>query len=302
MLYLTLRQYEYITAIARHGSLSAAADVLNVSQPALSVALSRIESHLGQTLFLRRRGAALTATPQGRDFVARAEAVLAQAADLENPDGDARPAQSLTLACFYDLAPFALAPALSALKAHMPHMDVHYRVGQFQDLIDALLQGQADLALTFDLGLDAGFDRHVLHHLTPHVLVPPDHPLTRARDVMLADVARYPLILSSEGLSARHVLGLFQTRTLRPLIAHRAAALEIMRSLAAHGEGVGISYSTPPGHHSYDGKPLVALPISETDAREPVILTRLGTGAMMPAVAEAMTALRDLRIGTAPPV
>ena len=56
MLYLTLRQYEYVCAVGRHGSLSAAAAALNVSQPALSAALTKIESHLSQPLFMRRRG------------------------------------------------------------------------------------------------------------------------------------------------------------------------------------------------------------------------------------------------------
>ncbi len=42
MLYLTLRHYEYICAVAQHGSLTAAAEALHVSQPALSTALVKL--------------------------------------------------------------------------------------------------------------------------------------------------------------------------------------------------------------------------------------------------------------------
>ena len=73
MLYLTLRHYEYVCAVARHGSLSAAAAAVHVSQPALSAALSRIEDHLGYALFRRRRGSALAMTPQGRAFAPRGQ-------------------------------------------------------------------------------------------------------------------------------------------------------------------------------------------------------------------------------------
>ena len=52
MLSTTLRQLDYACAIARHGGLTAAAEALHVSQPALSVALAQIERQLGQQLFL----------------------------------------------------------------------------------------------------------------------------------------------------------------------------------------------------------------------------------------------------------
>ena len=47
-----------------------------------------------------------------------------------------------------------------------------------------------------------------------------------------------------------------------------------MRSLAANGEGVGISYTNPPGKFSYDGKPVHTARISDKEAVEPIILAR----------------------------
>ena len=52
MLYISLRQYEYIVAVAEAGSLTRAAEHLNVSQPSLSVAITRVEERLGALLFL----------------------------------------------------------------------------------------------------------------------------------------------------------------------------------------------------------------------------------------------------------
>jgi DNA-binding transcriptional LysR family regulator len=296
MLYLTLRHYEYVTAIARHGSLSAAANVVNVSQPALSVALSRIETHLGHRLFVRRQGAPMVLTPRGRVFVDRAGDVLAQAARLENPDAPGPAISRLSLGVFVDLAPFLLAPALVRLRETLSDVTVTYRVDDFQGLTAALLKGQIDLALTYDLGLDAGFDRRVVDHAAPYALVSTGHPLLTRTSISLADLASFPLVLFQEGLSAQHMLSLFRQHGLNPNVAHRADSLEIMRSLAAHGEGVGITYAVPPGSTSYDGMPVHAIKIADEQASEPIILTRHGTDPAEPVLTKAMAVLSDLMI------
>ncbi|AVO38147.1 LysR family transcriptional regulator [Pukyongiella litopenaei] len=291
MLYLTLRHYEYVAAIYRFGSLSAAAEQVNVSQPAMSAALTRIEAHLGHPLFVRRRGAAMKPTPQGRRFAEQAEALLAHAARIENPSHPRPPATRLHLGCFVDLAPFVLARALALLRTALPETTVTFQAPRFEVLIAGLHKGRIDLALTYDLGLDAGFGRYPLFRMRPRALVAADHPLAARAQVSLAELARYPLILSEEGLSAQHVLGLFRRQGLVPVVAHRAATLELQRSLAAHGEGAGISYAAPRGGTSYDGMPLVSLPVQDPETEEPVILARHGTGPADPLVADAISVL-----------
>ena len=293
MLYLTLRHYEYVCAVANQGSLSAAAAVLHVSQPALSAALSRIEDHLGQPLFVRRRGAPLALTPQGRDFAKRAQSLIDQAAQLETKNAQPLVTRKLTLGCFADLAPFLLAPALRLFASRLPDLAISPRVADFAELTEAMLHGEVDFALTYDLGLDAGFHRETLTHRFPHALMPPDHRLAQAASLSLDDLAEEPLILSQEGLSVQHMLNLFKSRGLAPRISHRAASLELLRSLAANGQGIGISYSAPPSGQSYDGKPLASIPIQDPQAQEPIILVSHGRPAPDSHLAAAQSLLRD---------
>ncbi len=294
MLYISLRQYVYVCAIGRHGSLSAAAQHLNVSQPALSNALTRVEEQLGYPLFARKRGAAMTLTPQGRNFIDDAESLLASAARLENATDTVSAKATLRLGCFVDLAPFLLARALRHLRHTMPDVAVSYRVDDFQGLISGLIDGRIDLALTYGLSMDAAFTRHTLFTNTPNAFMSPHHPLALRTQVSLKDLSAHPLILSNEGLSAQHVLGLFRQIGQNPTIAHRAASLEIQRSLAAHQEGIAISYATPPTDISYDGMPLLCLPVSDPIAAEPVVLARHGTGPADPQTAAAESALTEL--------
>lgn len=285
MLSITLRQLEYAVAVRRAESVTLAAERLHVSQPALSVALAQIEAHLGKPLFLRRPGGPMLATGFGRAFLDRAEAVLADMALLTETA-----AAPVTLACFEDLAPLILAPLLARARAHCPEIRITPLVAGFEVLADHLARGRADLAITYDLGLDAGFARQEIARLGPHAVLAADHPLAGRPSLSLADLARQPLILADQGLSVGHMRALFTRAGLTPQIAHRAASLELMRSFAANGLGVGLSYTRPAPAQSYDGQDLVARPVDDAGPGEPVVLVRHRANPL-PASADRLAAL-----------
>jgi DNA-binding transcriptional LysR family regulator len=285
MLSTTLRQLEYACAIARHGGLTAAALALHVSQPALSVALAQVERQLGQPLFLRRPGGPLVPTPFGRGWLAAAEAQLDAVAGLMS--GAVRSAP-LRLAMFEDLAPILLAPLLA--ETDLP---LTPRVMGFEALTDALLQGQADIALTWDLGLPPAIGRLVLIRLPPQAVLAADHPLARRTSLTLSDLAAEPLVLTDQGLSIGHMRALFAQRGLAPRIAHRCATLDLMRSFAANGLGVGLSYAQPAPRESPDGKALVVVPVTDA-GREPLVLAHPVSGADPPGHAQLRAILTHL--------
>lgn len=291
MLYLTLRQYEYIAAVARAGSLAAAAAQLNVSQPSLSVALSQVEARLGRKLFHRGKGLPVRPTPAGETYLSAVEVLLAQARRLEDPGRhDHAVTGRLTLGIFDDLAPFHLCPILTALGQAMPDIEVRHRTGNFETLAREMLEGRIDLAVSYDLGLDASFSRTPLMQMRPHALVAANTPLACDPSVALQGLARHPLILFEEGLSVRHMLGLFRKIGARPEVRHKVGSLELMRSLAANGAGIGISYGAPDTGTSYDGRRVVAVPISDRFAEEPVVLVQ----AAAPQTTEVVTLARSI--------
>lgn len=269
MLSLTLRQLEYAVAVARHGGVTAAAGVLHVSQPALSVALAQLESTLGRALFLRRAGGRVLPTSFGRVWLEQAETHLDSLRHLMQADGSAAEPR---LAVFQDLAPICLAPILA--MAARQGLNFAPQVLDFEALGSALHQGRADLALTWDLGLEMDIDRRVLARVAPHAVLAADHPLAAQASVSLADLAGQALVLTDQGLSLGHMRALFSQAGLVARIAHRTASLELMRSYAAHGLGIGISYTNPAAAQSQDGQPLVTRPIRDAGT-EPLVLARL---------------------------
>lgn len=295
MLSVTLRQIEYATAAARHGGVTAAAAALNVSQPALSVALSQLEALLGQPLFHRRPGGRITPTPFGAHWLDSAQAQLDGIAHLMS--GAEAPALPVRLAVFEDLAPAYLGPLMRRLRETAPDLRLEPAVLGFEDLAEALKAGKADLALTWDLGLGPNVDRQVLARVAPHALLAADHPLAHRRAVVTLDsLAKEPLILTDQGLSLGHMRGLFAQAGLQPQIAHRVGSLDLMRSLAANGIGVGLSYSRPNQRRSPDGAIFVAKPV--TDAGTEAIVLAQAAGSVLTAPAQHLAGVLTQLLAT----
>lgn len=281
---LTLRQLEYAVAILRHGGLTAAAEALHVSQPALSVALAGLEAELGQPLFLRRPGGPMQPTGFGADWLAEAEAHLAGLSALMRGQRLA----PLRLAVFEDLAPAVLAPLLA-----QSGLAVQARPMGFQALAEALKAGTVDAAVAWALGLPPGLTEEVLAEVAPQAVLAADHPLAARQSLTLADLADLDLVLTDQDLSIAHLQAIFHARGLRPRIAHRCATLDLMRSFAANGLGVGISYTQPAPRISHDGRRLVLRVLADA-GREAVVLARRGDVPPPPGLAGITRFLKQL--------
>ncbi len=269
MLYITLRQYEYIVAVADAGSLTDAAAHLHVSQPSLSVAITRVEQRLGALVFVRGKGAAIEITPFGHQVVAEARGLLGRACRLERKQNTQSP---FVLACFEDIAPWYLAPALERLEAQFPALEVQVKEGRFSDLATDLAEGRADVAMSYDVGFDGQFERRSIRRVSPVAFLASDHPLATNVSLSFEELEDHPIILFDEDLSEGFIRNLFDEMRLQPKIKQRVRSLEMMRSLAAHDAGIGISYSCPPGDISYDGKPVTTIPISTSQAAAEIVL------------------------------
>ncbi len=285
MLSLTLRQLEYATAVAKHGGMTTAAEALHVSQPALSVAIAHLETLLGRPLFLRRAGGRLTPTSFGRNWLDRAEQQLlglARLTDLTNTTED------IHLAVFEDLAAGCLAPLLSLTAKLIPNIRITPHIIGFNEIYEFLKTGKCDLALTWDLGLQADITRQTLACIAPHAIMAPDHSLAKNPTTTLTALAEHPLILTDQGLSIAHMRALFTQRGLQPKVQYRTASLDLMRSFAANGLGIGLSYTNPAARQSHDGKPLTTRLITDAGC-EPLILAHLAQNPPTQALRELAT-------------
>lgn len=196
----TLRQLEYIVALADTGRFIDAARQCGVSQPALSKQIREVEDQLGVQLFERARPRVL-ATEDGAEVVRRARRLLADARELvEAASVSARVRHgTVRLGVIPTVAPYGLPGLLAKLRELFPAVSFVIEELQTDVLLDHLRSGTVDLALLARAFDDRGLDGVDLV-IEPFVLVAPTgHPLARPEPVHAADVAGASLLLMQDG-------------------------------------------------------------------------------------------------------
>ncbi|MND60818.1 HTH-type transcriptional activator CmpR [compost metagenome] len=284
MIGFTFRQLEYFVAAAEQGSVSAAARAKHISQPSVSLALSQLESILGEKLFHRQVSRGLELTPGGRKLLERARGILDMATAITGPgEEQAGLRGALSLICFQDLGPYYAPRLLSGFRQRYPEVSITLFEADLAEVNRRLADGKAELALTYDVGLDSPIVKHVLAQLAPYALLPADHPLALQDKVSLVDLAAECLILEDISRTREYFLSLFWAHDLQPAALQLTQTFEMQRGLVAHGYGVALSCTRPVSDCSYDGKPLACRPLLETVSPQPVVLAQ--SSAMRPSAA-----------------
>ena len=144
---VTLRQIEAFYWTAKLGSIHAAANHLNFSQPAVSSRVKELEGALNMELF-SRKNQRVQLTPAGRNALAHAERVLNAAQDFERLGGAGPPLEGvLRLGSDESTALLALAGVLSQLKLRHPKLNVELSIDIGAVLTEKLRKRELDVAL-----------------------------------------------------------------------------------------------------------------------------------------------------------
>lgn len=193
---LDTRLMRYLLAVADAGSLTHAAEALGVAQPALSQALKRLEEELGVRLFERsRRGAVMT--DAGRAIIddVRASLALAESATRRARDIAGGRAGRLHIGFVTHAVYDALPSALRLLKADFPGVEIVLSEMSNADQLDALEQGEIDLALLHTpMPLTGRVRMKLVRRERFLAVVPVGYPLGADGRIALADVAALGLV------------------------------------------------------------------------------------------------------------
>ncbi len=270
---VSLRQMQYALAAADAGNVTDAARHLNVSQPAVSAAIAALEAHYATRLFIRRPGQGISLTRFGQSLFGEIRSLLKQARsvfDLSETSTVTR--GEITIGIYEALAPYYLPAILSRLSEKLPDVRVNFFEAELDGLLARLHDGSADLCITYDVGLDHDISATTLYELRPFILAAARHPLTRSPSARLKDLDGQTLVLLQQQASAQYVLGLLHASRVRPSRIIRAQSFELQRSLVANGLGLALSHTRPLVATSYDGKKLVAVPVSDRLEPQRVLL------------------------------
>ncbi len=237
----TLRQLQFLAALAANGGFIKAADAVGVTQPTLSAGIKELESVLGVRLVDRTRaGAVLTAA--GEETAARAVRILSEVEELTRAvRGVSAPlAGVFRLGAIPTIAPFLLPRAFPLLRQRFPALKLHLREDLTPRLIEALRARTIDAAVIALPYEAAGVETMPFADDEFLLAVPLGHPLAGRNDLTPDQVPMDELLLLEDGHCLRdHALSLC-----RPGVPGRsgpditAASLHTVMQLVGGGMGV----------------------------------------------------------------
>jgi LysR family hydrogen peroxide-inducible transcriptional activator len=243
----SIRQLEYLVALAGTRHFGRAAKACSVTQPALSLQIRELEELLGVRLFERGRRQVLV-TPAGERVIERAREALRRIDDLLD---EARAAQRpftgrLSLGVIPTVAPYLLPRALPAVRAAYPGLELLLREDQTQRILARLRGGDLELLL-LALPIE-GEDLEALPlYQEPFVLaVPESHRLARGHGpVPEAALAGEPVVLLEEGHCLRaQALALCESVGAPETGRVQATSLGTLVQMVANGLGITLLPAT----------------------------------------------------------
>jgi len=237
---LHARILTYLDEVARLGSIRKAAARLNVASSAINRQILALETQLGAPIFERMpRRLRLTATGEVliahvRETLKSGQRVVAQIEALKGLQrGEA------TIATMNGLAAGPLPGFIAGIVAAHPRVHLRLRVLPLDQIPNAVLTGDADIALGYNFPTPPGLRVVASHDLYLGAVVAPGHPITHRKPARLADCLEFPLVLSDASMTIRPVIDLAFTRVglpLHPTI--ETNSIEFMMRIVREGHAI----------------------------------------------------------------
>ena len=206
---MTLQQLRYLIAIANHGSISAAAHTLYVSQSSLSVAVRDIERETGVTIF-ERSNRGITLTRDGMELLGYARQVVEQADLMEERYSGRSERADRRLAITSQHYAFVVEAFLEMVEQYEGDgYNFSLRETRTSEVIEDVRDFRSDLGVlylsTFNESVighaleDANLSFTQLFCAQPHVFVSEHHPLASRAEVTVEELADYPRYAFEQG-------------------------------------------------------------------------------------------------------
>ncbi|MEV4443690.1 LysR family transcriptional regulator, partial [Streptomyces sp. NPDC049577] len=245
---LNLDRLRTLNAVARHGSVSAAAEGLHVTTSAVSQQLSKLERETGQQL-LAKNGRGVRLTDAGQLLADHASRILSQVelaqADLEAQRG--RVVGELRLGAFPTAARGLFPSALAALRGAHPQLRAQLEEMEPDESLPRVVRGDIDVAVVLDwynkpLPLPDGLVKARILDDPADVAVPAGHPLADREEVALEDFAEDEWVSWPRGEFCHDwLMFTLRSKGIEPRVSHRAQEHHTQLALVAAGLGIVVA-------------------------------------------------------------
>ncbi len=244
---LDVRRLRILREVAEHGSFSAAAGSLHLTQSAVSQQIAALEKETGTKLLDRNHGSVRLTEPGGA-LVGHAEAVMARLEEAERELADIADLRGgrLRMVSFPTAGATLVARAVPAFSRKYPEIDLELGEAEPEQSVPRLKAGEYDVALAYDFDnvpfeKDRDVERDLLLEERLQVAVPLDHPLADRKAVRLDQLAEDAWACGVRPSSCRqNVIQWSRNAGFEPRIDFASDDYQVIQSLVAAGMGVAL--------------------------------------------------------------
>ena len=265
---MNFRHLEVFRAVMISGSASRAAELLQITQPAVSRALSDLEASLGFNLYDRVRGR-LVPTPEGQLFfrdvntsfvgLDRLRASAAQIRDFGSG--------SLRIASHAALGSALVPRAIASFRAKHPKIAITLQTPSSTAVRDLVVHQQFDVGLAADEVDLSGVDHRVFGNFRALCAMPPGHPLAQEPVIRPEHLQGVPFIaLAPEDRARGRLAKILEAAEVHPEIVVETPSSSTVCALVLEGAGVGLI--NPCSTHGFSERGVIFRPF------EPEVLFR----------------------------
>ena len=258
---MILRQLEAFRAVMLSGSVTQAAAMLHISQPAVSKLLADLEHQLGFPLFVRSKGLALVVTPEADLFLHEVERNFAGIAALKQAAAEIRNASAGTLrvAALPALGVSFLPAVIRTFRRRHPGVAVQLQTRSSSTVRQWIANRQFDIGLATPAREMPGVDMKPFLRCAGACVLPTDHPLTKKAVITPLDLEGEPFIsLALEDRTRHRIDRVFDDAGVaRELVIETQYAMTICALVL---EGLGCSILNPITAQDYVERGLIVRP------------------------------------------
>jgi DNA-binding transcriptional LysR family regulator len=238
---ITSRELQAVCSIAEYGSFMAASLTLNVSQPALTRTVQRVEQAIGLELF-RRTTRRIEITPAGQEFIALANRILADLRiSFENMREITDEQRGQVIVSTVMSAAYIQLPGIvSRYRESRPRVEIHMREGVHGTVLEDVRSGVADLGITYVDDVPPELSSIRLTTEAFHTVMPKGHPLSSKSGITLQEASRFAMVsLPKEAQTRRLLDGLASAEGL--VLQHAVTVSQFATVMQFVQAGVGLA-------------------------------------------------------------
>ena len=280
-----LKKLRAFCQVAKHGSVTKAAERLFASQPTISLQIQALEREMDVTLF-ERNGPQITLTVEGKILYELSEP-LVQSVDHLHETFSAHCGNlstgELSIAAGESTILYVLPKPVQKFTSQYPGIKIRLANETGRDGLEMLRNNDIDIAIGSMLEIPEDIDYEPVVSYNPVLIAPKDHPLSTIKDINLSHISPYGLILPPRHLSTwRIVKMVFAQHNTNYTVNLEAGGWEVIKRYVKIG--LGISIVTDVCITEQDRKDLTIIPLDKYfPKRSYGIVTRKGKFLSTPA-------------------